>query len=131
MVEIECPHCDEDIELDDSDFGLFECPHCEEEFEWASESFQGSDLFRQIDFWIGSLTPFLVTFFGLFLSFIFLGDTWDFLGAALICLMLWPIVAIGIGIFGYLNNRMLLWFGAAASLAVWVFLFLVAWLVNP
>tara|TARA_B100001741_G_scaffold253314_1_gene215389 strand:+ start:290 stop:751 length:462 start_codon:yes stop_codon:yes gene_type:complete len=37
MVEIECPHCDEDIELDDDDFGLFECPYCEEEFEWESD----------------------------------------------------------------------------------------------
>ena len=37
MVEIECPHCDEDIELDDDEFGLFECPYCEEEFEWGGE----------------------------------------------------------------------------------------------
>ena len=37
MVEVECPHCDEDIELDDDDFGLFECPYCEEEFEWGSD----------------------------------------------------------------------------------------------
>ena len=37
MVMIQCPHCDEDIELDDDDFGLFECPHCEEEFEWESD----------------------------------------------------------------------------------------------
>ena len=35
MVEIECPHCDEDIELDD--FGLFDCPHCDEEFIWEDE----------------------------------------------------------------------------------------------
>ena len=38
MVEIECPHCDEDIELDDGEFGLFECPYCEEEFLWEQES---------------------------------------------------------------------------------------------
>ena len=38
MVEIECPHCDEDIELDDDEFGLFECPYCEEEFLWEQES---------------------------------------------------------------------------------------------
>ncbi len=35
MVLIECPHCAEDIELDDASFGLFECPFCEEEFEWG------------------------------------------------------------------------------------------------
>jgi len=38
MVEIECPHCDEDIELDDDEFGLFECPYCENEFLWEQES---------------------------------------------------------------------------------------------
>jgi len=38
MVEIECPYCDEDIELDDDEFGLFECPYCEEEFLWEQEA---------------------------------------------------------------------------------------------
>ena len=35
MVEILCPHCEEEIALDDSAFGEFECPHCENEFEWG------------------------------------------------------------------------------------------------
>jgi len=34
MVEILCPHCDEEIELDDDASGEFACPHCEGEFEW-------------------------------------------------------------------------------------------------
>ena len=38
MVEIKCPHCDEDIELGDDDFGLFDCPHCDEEFTWEDDS---------------------------------------------------------------------------------------------
>ena len=37
MVEIECPHCDEGIELEDDDFGLFDCPHCDEEFSWEDD----------------------------------------------------------------------------------------------
>jgi len=37
MVEIECPHCDEGIELDDDVFGLFDCPHCDEEFAWEDD----------------------------------------------------------------------------------------------
>ena len=37
MVEIECPHCEEDIELDDGVFGIFECPECNEEFEYEDE----------------------------------------------------------------------------------------------
>ena len=34
MVEILCPHCEEEIELDDDAYGDFECPHCDGEFEW-------------------------------------------------------------------------------------------------
>ena len=37
MVLIECPHCEEHIELDDDAVGLFACPHCEGEFEWGEE----------------------------------------------------------------------------------------------
>lgn len=35
MVVIECPHCDEEIEMDDGAFGLFECPYCGGEYEWG------------------------------------------------------------------------------------------------
>jgi len=34
MVEILCPHCEEEIELEDGASGDFECPHCDGEFEW-------------------------------------------------------------------------------------------------
>lgn len=37
MVEIQCPHCEEDIELEDGVFGLFDCPHCDEEFSWEDD----------------------------------------------------------------------------------------------
>lgn len=36
--EIQCPHCDDDVELEDGDFGLFNCPHCDKEFPWDSDS---------------------------------------------------------------------------------------------
>ena len=35
MVEILCPHCEEEIELDDDAYGEFSCPHCGGEFEWG------------------------------------------------------------------------------------------------
>jgi len=38
MVEIQCPHCEADVLLDDGAEGLFDCPYCEEEFEWNIES---------------------------------------------------------------------------------------------
>ena len=34
MVEILCPHCEEEIELEDDASGEFECPYCSGEFEW-------------------------------------------------------------------------------------------------
>ena len=34
MVEILCPHCEGEIELDDDASGEFECPLCGGEFEW-------------------------------------------------------------------------------------------------
>lgn len=37
MVEILCPHCEEEIELDDDAYGEFSCPHCDGEFEWGEK----------------------------------------------------------------------------------------------
>ena len=34
MVVVQCPHCCDDVELQDRALGLFECPHCDEEFEY-------------------------------------------------------------------------------------------------
>ena len=38
MVEILCPHCEEQIALDDDSSGEFICPYCEGEFEWNVQS---------------------------------------------------------------------------------------------
>ena len=37
MVEIQCPHCEEYVKLEDRAFGLFDCPHCDEEFSWDDD----------------------------------------------------------------------------------------------
>ena len=37
MVEILCPHCDEEIALDDDASGEFSCPYCNGDFEWNTE----------------------------------------------------------------------------------------------
>ena len=37
MVEILCPHCEGEIDLDDDASGEFECPLCNGEFEWNIE----------------------------------------------------------------------------------------------
>jgi hypothetical protein len=41
MVEILCPHCEEEIMLEKGSYGDFECPHCEGEFEWGSNDGAG------------------------------------------------------------------------------------------
>ena len=35
MVEILCPHCEKEIELEDDASGDFACPYCDGEFEWG------------------------------------------------------------------------------------------------
>lgn len=42
MVAILCPHCEEEIELEDDASGEFACPYCEGEFEWNMEPEAGS-----------------------------------------------------------------------------------------
>ncbi len=37
MVDILCPHCEEEIALDDDASGEFVCPYCDGEFEWNIE----------------------------------------------------------------------------------------------
>ena len=37
MVDILCPHCEEELELEDDARGDFVCPYCDGEFEWGME----------------------------------------------------------------------------------------------
>jgi len=36
MVEIQCPHCHKNIELEGGLSGLFDCPYCYKEFSWEN-----------------------------------------------------------------------------------------------
>tara|TARA_B110001452_G_scaffold267191_2_gene276150 strand:- start:1191 stop:1499 length:309 start_codon:yes stop_codon:yes gene_type:complete len=49
MVEIQCPNCEEDIELEDGVFGLFDCPNCDEEFIWKDNDNRDDFSNEQID----------------------------------------------------------------------------------
>ena len=59
------------------------------------------------DFWIGLLVPFLATCCGLVLSVILVGDSWDVLLWGFLSILLCPILALGIMIYGYVNVRTL------------------------
>ena len=99
--------------------GLFECPHCNEEFEWGRQSSLTDDgMMQSRDFWIGLLVPILVTFCGLVISVILVGDTWDVLLWGFLSILLCPILALGIVIYGYVNVRTFLWIGASITFAL-------------
>ena len=59
MVEILCPHCDEEIGLDNDAIGEFSCPHCDEDFTWGGLSGDGTstDIYNSKSFWIGFGIP--------------------------------------------------------------------------
>tara|TARA_B100001287_G_C22389751_1_gene392763 strand:+ start:186 stop:617 length:432 start_codon:yes stop_codon:yes gene_type:complete len=47
MVDILCPHCTEEISLDDDASGDFICPYCNGEFEWHSEETADAEILYQ------------------------------------------------------------------------------------
>ena len=73
MVEILCPHCDEEIELDDGAIGEFSCPHCDENFTWDGllDDGESADFYDWKSFWIGLGIPnlFIIMAWGLGILF--------------------------------------------------------------
>ena len=45
MVVIQCPHCEQDIELEDGVSGLFDCPHCGNGFSFGDNELVAPNLF--------------------------------------------------------------------------------------
>ena len=93
MVEIQCPHCEEVVELEDNSFGLFDCPHCGEEFSWGKmkeESLfdSGKSALRLIVKWglYLSLAVFTLSVIS-FIPLVIIGDSWDGLLASLTMFM--------------------------------------------
>ena len=123
MVEIECPHCEKNIQLEDEDFGTFECPFCQGGFEWSQHS-RDDERFKQQDFWIGAIVPFLPSSIGVFLS-LAVFDYWEGLIVFLLSMCLWPILAIGFAVYGYVKMKSSFLLGAIISLVVSVPMFLI------
>ena len=44
MVEVECPYCDENIDLGADASGMYECPYCSEVFEHIGTEISDEDL---------------------------------------------------------------------------------------
>ena len=60
MVEILCPHCEEEIELEDDASGEFACPYCEGEFEWNVDEDDSSGTGSSVTFDLSSIKPIAV-----------------------------------------------------------------------
>jgi len=119
VVVVACPHCDEGIELPHAAEGLFECPHCHEEFEWGVHSDQA--YVRTVatsEFWLAMLAPFFAACFGMLVSVLLVGDSYAVLLWMFISILLWPALALGSGIYGYVNDLAPFRVGASISLAV-------------
>ena len=108
MVEILCPHCDEEIELDDGAVGEFTCPLCDEDFTWEG----GLDDGDRKSFWIAFGTPNVLIIMAWALGIFLDGD--DVIGLFhIVSLLSW----IAILIHGIRTDNKSMWKGALAGLA--------------
>lgn len=60
MVDILCPHCEGEIELDDDASGEFACPLCDGEFEWNVDEEDSSRARNGLTFDASSIKPIAV-----------------------------------------------------------------------
>jgi len=90
MVEILCPHCEGEIELDDDASGEFECPLCDGEFEWnispevkpSSRSNQAMEIVSHPIQWFGlafSVIMLVILILSLSATYYTVGDDEGFL----------------------------------------------------
>ena len=128
-VEVDCPHCGGRINLGTNASGAFDCPLCHEQFEWNSDAPSFLDILFEMGFWIGALAPFLLACSVIVLGLIIAGDGWGFFAWALVSVVLWPVVSLAIGVYGYVAARVPLMFGGLVSLAVSIGFYLLFWAV--
>ena len=66
MLEIQCPHCSGDIEVNEDASGLFDCPHCDKEFEYGtSHNVGGLNRPQKISIATLSLISLIVLVYGI------------------------------------------------------------------
>ena len=115
MVVIQCPHCGEDVELEDGASGLFDCPHCEQDFSYgdydnALPRFRRSQLFMSMGMKIGLaiMAIGVITYIGFAISADSGGEGWgDYASVVIPCGILAigiPIVVISFFVRGYQLN---------------------------
>ena len=115
MVEIQCPHCEEDIELEDETSGLFDCPYCDNEFSFGDVHYTALPLPSRLQLFLstGMIIGLAIIVIGVitFIGFaIFNDDTgefgsgmWIFIPCGILAIGI-PIVVISFFIRGYQLN---------------------------
>ena len=110
-MQIHCPHCDGIVELADNAYGLFECPHCEGEFEWKDNS-----LTELYDFFFNKFFDFIL--FLILTNIIVIPEGLDQLGYFFIAVLLCPLAAIVMIIYGQIRGESSIAKGAASILGL-------------
>ena len=101
MVVIQCPHCGDNIELEDGTSGLFDCPYCDNEFPFGTNELVATTLFHRSQLFMTTGMKIGLAIIGLgaitFIGFLIFGDggggTWNSYAATVI-----PCGIISIGI---------------------------------
>ena len=131
MVDILCPHCDEEIGLDDDAVGEFSCPLCDEDFTWDGLSDDGDSagILDKNSFLIGFLIPnlFVIIAFvvGAYVdSTIEIGEV-DYSDGVVESLLVVSLLSwIAILIYGIRIKNKAIWGGALGGLILAPFVFI-------
>ena len=117
MVVIQCPHCEEDIELEDGASGLFDCPYCNRDFAWKGD-FQTNDLkVKFLLFLFSIFSPSLLSFVSLWIMVtVFPPSGWDILGYFIISIGICLLYTLSLAIYGWLTKNKPLLQGILLSL---------------
>ena len=106
MAIIQCPHCGEDIELEDGASGLFDCPHCNKDFAWNDGLDLKTSKVKFLWHLFGIFSPSLI-FFLTFWIMVAVGDPrgFDVLGYYLISLLICIIYTPSLAIYAWLRKN--------------------------
>ena len=116
MVVIQCPHCEEDIELDDGASGFFDCPYCDNEISFSANELVAPNLFARSQLFMSAgmkiglaiMAIGVITFIGFAIFEDGGGGSWNNYAATvipcgIICIGI-PVVVISFFIRGYQLN---------------------------
>jgi hypothetical protein len=131
MVEILCPHCEEEIGLDDDADGEFSCSLCDEEFIWDGllDDGDSAGFYDWKSFWIGLGIPnlFVIMAFcaGVFFDWIRQGGERSYSDDAVGSLFVVSFLSwITLFIYGISVKNKAMWQGTLAGIVLAPFVFI-------